>query len=264
MPHSRSPRDRDAPPSARSRLPAAGGADAPPSAPSGTDGPFNVDRRALGRWALGAVLFGLAYGGALLLLRRYNLEGVATDAAHRAGLWGIVLFLGLMMAAVMSPLPDSPIALAGLVAYGPLGGLVLVVAGSWCGAIADFLLVRLLGREALRRRFPRLAAPLDHLADRLGFELLVVLRFVPTVSFDVVSYAAAITRMSFGRFAGATLLGQLPGPTMAALVGAGVSGSDRRLTIGLTVLVLTLVVLLLAVRRLLRRRRRSSHHGCRG
>jgi uncharacterized membrane protein YdjX (TVP38/TMEM64 family) len=215
---------------------------------------FQIDRRLLRRWAAGAVLFGVLYGGALLLLRRYNLEGVASDAADGAGPWGVTLFLALMAAAVMSPLPDAPIALAGLVAYGPLGGLVLVVAGSWLGAMADFLIVRTLGREAVRRRFPRLVVAMDDLADRLGIELLVVLRFLPTVSFDLVSYAAAITRIPLARFAGATLLGQLPGPTIAALVGAGVGGADIRLTLGLSVIAFAILLMLLYVRRTMRRR----------
>lgn len=227
--------------------------DSPADAAHGTA--FSVDRPALQRWALGVMVFAVLYGGALLLIRRFDLHGLAADAADRAGPWGVGLFLVLMASAVMSPLPDSPIALAGLVAYGPLVGLVLVVTGSWLGAMADFLLVRILGRAWFRRRFPRLAAPMDDLAGRLGFELLVVLRFLPTVSFDIVSYAAAITRIAFPRFAGATLLGQIPGPTVAALVGSRVNGEDPRLTVGLGILAGGLVVLLLLLRRTLRRRR---------
>lgn len=227
--------------------------DTPAPARAQPSSPFRVDRRTLGRWAAGVAVFALVYGGALLLLRRYDLQDAAGGVAERAGLWGIGVYLCLMAAAVMSPLPDAPVALAGLVAYGPLGGLVLVVTGSWLGAMADFLLVRTLGREAFRRRFPRLVAPMDDLAGRLGFELLVLLRFLPTVSFDLVSYAAAITRMSFAHFAGATLLGQLPGPTIAAIVGAGAGGSDRRVTLGLSVLALGLLALILCVRRVVRR-----------
>ena len=219
---------------------------------------FRVDRRALRRWAAGALVFAVVYGTALLLLRRYDLQGVASDVADRAGLWGVGLYLCLMAAAVMSPLPDAPVAIAGLVAYGPIAGLGLVVTGSWLGAMADFLLVRLLGQEAFRRRFPRLIAPVDDLADRLGFELVVVLRFLPTVSFDVVSYAAAITRIPVSHFASATFLGQLPGPTIAALVGAGMGGADPRLTVALSAFAFGLLLVLLYVRRILHRRRNTE------
>ena len=215
---------------------------------------WRPSRRALIRWTAGVVLFGLLYGGALVLLRRLDLEGAATALADRAGVWGVLIFVALMAAAVMSPLPDSPIALAGLVIYGPLPGLGLIVAGSWLGAVADFVLIRLLGRERFRRRFPRLAAPMDDLADRLGFELLVLLRVLPTVSFDLVSYSAAVTHIPFLRFAGATLLGQLPGPTMAALVGSGVEGANHLRTIALGGLMALLIAVFLALRRLVRRR----------
>jgi uncharacterized membrane protein YdjX (TVP38/TMEM64 family) len=214
-----------------------------------------IDRRALCHWLVGVTLFAVAYGGALLVLRRLDLEGVARAAAARAGPAGVAAFLSLMALAVMSPLPDSPVALTGLVAYGPLAGLALVVTGSWLGAVLNFLIVRALGREAFRRRFPRAAAPIDDLAARLGFELLVLLRFLPTVTFDVVSYAAAVTSIRFAYFAGATLLGQLPGPTIAALVGAGVGGADHRLTLGLSALAFVLLALVLLLFRLVRRRR---------
>ncbi len=203
-------------------------------------------------------MFAAVYGGALLALRRLDLQDVASDVAERAGWWGVLLYLALMAAAVMSPLPDAPVALAGLVAYGPLAGMALVVGGSWLGATLNFLLVRALGREAFRRRFPRLAAPIDDVAERLGFELLVLLRVLPTVTFDVASYAAAVTRMPFARFAGATLLGQLPGPTVAALVGAHTGGADGHVTTVLWGVALALGGVLLVGRRLRANRRRRG------
>ncbi len=217
-----------------------------------------ISRRALVRWAIGVVAFALLYGGLLLLIERLNLRDVAHEAAEQAGLWGVLLFLCLMASAVMSPLPDSPIALAGLLVYGPVAGLALVVGGSWLGAVTDFTLVRFLGRGPMRRHFPGLTAIMDDLAGRLGFELLVVLRILPTVTFDVVSYAAAVTRVSFAKFAVATLLGQLPGPTIAAVVGAGVGGSDTRVTVALSGFAFVLIVVLLALQRVIRRRQATS------
>ncbi len=219
-------------------------------------GTVALDRGTLRRWALGVLVFAAAYGLALLLLRGLALQDTAADLAERAGPWGIAAFALLMMAAVMSPLPDSPIALAGLVAYGPARGLLLVVGGSWCGAVANFWLARLLGRERFRRRFPHLAAPMDDLAGRMGFELLVVLRFVPTVSFDAVSYAAAVTHYPFPAFALATVLGQLPGPLVVALAGAGAGGAERRVTVTLTVVLMAVILGLLVLRRRLQPRRR--------
>lgn len=210
-------------------------------------------RRALAKWVAGIAVFGLVYGVALLQLRRFGLGELAAEAVERAGLWGALLFIVVMAAAVMSPLPDAPVALAGLIAYGPAGGILLVVSGSWLGAAADFWLVRLLGRERFRRRFPHLAAPIDDLAGLLGFELLVVLRFLPTVSFDIVSYTAAVTHVPFFQFGIATLLGQLPGPIIAASVGVGVGGSGRIMSVSFGIVALALLVMLLYARRALRR-----------
>jgi uncharacterized membrane protein YdjX (TVP38/TMEM64 family) len=119
--------------------------------------------------------------------------------------------------------------------------------------MADFVLVRALGRDAFAARFPHVARPMDALAERLGFTLLVLLRMIPTVTFDLLSYAAAVTHVSTHRFALATLLGLLPGPLIAAAVGGGVGRGDAMLSAALTVAALAVVgVVLWRARDLLR------------
>lgn len=209
-------------------------------------------------WALGVGVFALLYGGMLLLLGHTGVEDVARRAAGQAGVGGVALVLGAMAVAVMTPLPDGPVALAALVAYGPLGGLALVLTGSWVGAMADFVLVRTLARSKFRRRFPGAAHRLDGLLADGGVPLLVLLRIVPTVSFDALSYAAALSRVGIVAFAAATLLGLLPGPTIAALVGAGVGGGDLRLTLGLGIVALLVAGALVVVHRAHRRTQESD------
>lgn len=215
-------------------------------------------RRVVMRWLAGGAALGLFYVGLLVVMRWLGLDDAAARAAGRAGPWGVAVFVLLLMAAVMSPLPDSPIALAGLVAYGPGRGVMLVVGSMWLAAVADFWLMRLLGREAIRRRFPRFVAQTDAVAGQLGFEALVIGRLVPSVSFDLLSYSAGLTRMSFRRFAVATLIGLTPGPALAALAGAAAGGVHPGLSVLLGALMLMVLGAGLWVRwRLARRRRRS-------
>ena len=206
------------------------------------------------------MLFISAYAGVLLLLRRLHLQDWAADAAGRAGLVGLALYCALMTTAVMSPLPDSPVALAGLLAYGPWRGAAAVVTASWLGAMGNFVLARLLGRELFRRRFPSYAGPVDDLAERIGLELVVILKFLPTVSFDVVSYAAGISRMRLAPFATATLLGVLPGPLLAALIGVQTGGGSTGQKLVLGGLLLAVVALCLIAWRRIRLSRQTSLH----
>lgn len=151
------------------------------------------------------------------------------DWVARAGLFGPLLVIGLMMVAVVaSPIPSAPIAVAAGAAYGHGLGTVLVAIGAELGALIAFLIGRWLGHDALRKWF----------GDRLDMGLLgsqnalmvtvFTSRLMPFVSFDMVSYAAGLTRLHLWRFAVATLAGILPASFVLAHLGGEIVGTEAR------------------------------------
>ena len=136
------------------------------------------------------------------------------------GLAGPLAVVGLMTLAILvSPIPSAPIALAAGAAYGHTWGTAYIVLGAELGALAAFGLARLLGRDTLQRwlgsRLPK---------SRLGSQgtlmaIVFASRLLPFISFDVVSYAAGLTTLSFWRFALATLAGILPASFLLAHFG---------------------------------------------
>jgi uncharacterized membrane protein YdjX (TVP38/TMEM64 family) len=150
----------------------------------------------------------------------------------RAGLWGPVLIVVLMtLAVVASPIPSAPVALAAGAAYGHVWGTALVVAGAELGALIAFAIARILGHDALRRVFGQ---KID--AGLLGSQnaLMVTVfasRLMPFVSFDMISYAAGLSRLHVWRFAAATLAGIIPASFLLAHFGGeAVSGDLGRTT----------------------------------
>ncbi|WP_112323751.1 TVP38/TMEM64 family protein [Oceanibium sediminis] len=150
----------------------------------------------------------------------------------RAGLWGPVVIVTLMtLAVVASPIPSAPIALAAGAAYGHAWGTVQVVIGAELGALIAFGLARLLGHDALRRVFgDRVDAGL--LGSQAALTATVFAsRLMPFVSFDMVSYAAGLSRLHAWRFALATLAGIIPASFLLAHFGGeAVSGDLGRAT----------------------------------
>ena len=150
----------------------------------------------------------------------------------RAGLWGPVLIVTLMtIAVVASPIPSAPIALAAGAAYGPLWGTVQVVIGAELGALIAFGLARVLGHDVLRRVFgDRVDAGLLGSQNALTATVLAS-RLMPFVSFDMISYAAGLSRLHAWRFALATLAGIIPASFLLAHFGGeAVSGDLGRAT----------------------------------
>jgi uncharacterized membrane protein YdjX (TVP38/TMEM64 family) len=171
----------------------------------------------------------------------------------RAGLWGPFVIVTLMtFAVVASPIPSAPIALAAGAAYGHLWGTVQVVIGAELGALIAFGLARVLGHDVLRRVFgDRVDAGL--LGSQTALTATVFAsRLMPFVSFDMISYAAGLSRLHAWRFALATLAGIVPASFLLAhLGGEAISGNLGLATwavLGLG-LVTGLPLLWLAVRR---------------
>lgn len=150
----------------------------------------------------------------------------------RAGLWGPILIVTLMTVAVVaSPIPSAPIALAAGAAYGHLWGTVQVMTGAEIGALIAFGLARVLGHDVLRRVFgDRVDAGLLGSQSALTATVFAS-RLMPFVSFDMISYAAGLSRLHAWRFALATLAGILPASFLLAHVGGEtVSGDLGRAT----------------------------------
>ena len=150
----------------------------------------------------------------------------------RAGMWGPVVIVALMtVAVVVSPVPSAPIAMAAGAAYGQLWGTVQVVIGAELGALIAFGLARILGHDVLRRIFgDRVDAGL--LGSQTALTATVFAsRLMPFVSFDMVSYAAGLSRLQAWRFTLATLAGIIPASFLLAYFGAeAVSGDLSRTT----------------------------------
>jgi uncharacterized membrane protein YdjX (TVP38/TMEM64 family) len=183
----------------------------------------------LGIAVLGAWLFApSAFDRARGLMGGERLEMLV---AH-AGIWGPVLIVTFMtLAVVASPVPSAPIALAAGAAYGHVWGTVQVVIGAELGALIAFGLARVLGHDVLRRVFgDRVDAGL--LGSQTALTATVFAsRLMPFVSFDMISYAAGLSRLHAWRFALATLAGIIPASFLLAHFGGeAVSGDFGRAT----------------------------------
>lgn len=130
-----------------------------------------------------------------------------------------------------SPIPSAPIALAAGAAYGHVWGTVQIVIGAELGALIAFGLARVLGHDVLRRVF---GDKVD--AGLLGSQTALTAtvfasRLMPFVSFDMISYAAGLSRLHAWRFALATLAGVIPASFLLAHFGGeAVSGDLGRAT----------------------------------
>ena len=186
--------------------------------------------------------FGMLARGDIAALRDYILS---------FGLWApAVSTLLMVLQAVAAPLPAFVITFANGLAFGAFWGGLLSVFGATVAAAISFYLARALGRspvEALVGKAGLQTA--DRWFARWGAYAVLVGRLVPVISFDVISFAAGLTRMRFPGFLVATIIGMSPATFVYAYLG-GRAPQYVNLLLVVFGVVLAIMVVVSVVRRL--------------
>ncbi len=171
---------------------------------------------------------------------RERIQGLVDNA----GLLAPAVYVALLVVqAIVAPLPAPAVAMAGGYSFGIVEGFLLTWVGALLGGIFSFGLSRLFGRGfvASSVRLERL----DRYVQAHGAILVFVLRLIPLVSFDAISYAAGLSGMSFKKFFVATTLGMAPGTFVFVYLGGSSPGLDVwAVLIGLAVLAVAAYVYL--------------------
>lgn len=172
---------------------------------------------------------------------------------QQIGYWGPLLIVVLMAGAiVMSPIPSAPIAIASGLVYGHSWGTLYVLIGAEIGALIAFTISRLVGYNVMQKRFGD-AIKYKFLNSSKHLMIAVfVSRLIPFISFDIVSYAAGLTKISYFQFAIATLFGIFPASFLLAHVGGEVASNDIQ-RIFITILLLGLLTLIPIIAGLLKK-----------
>jgi uncharacterized membrane protein YdjX (TVP38/TMEM64 family) len=161
----------------------------------------------------------------------------------RLGPYSIIGYIFMMVVAVISPMPDSMVSIAGGYLFGPYIGSILSLLGLALGTSIDFLIVRRLGRNYVKKRYPKSIRVIDSYSTKLGWQTVVIMRMLPSVTFDLLGYAAGISSMSYALYIGSTLLGAIPMTLFTVLLGNSIEvGSMKYIALVLLIGVIGLIV----------------------
>ena len=158
-----------------------------------------------------------------------------------------VSFLLMIMQSIAAPLPAFLLTFANASLFGWWKGAVLSWSSAMAGAAVCFWIARILGRDVVEKLTSKSGLKqIDIFFERYGKLSVLIARLLPFISFDIVSYAAGLTSMSFGSFLVATGVGQLPATIIYSYVGGMLTGGAKMLVTALLILfaISALVVLL--------------------
>ena len=148
-----------------------------------------------------------------------------------------ISFLLMVLQSVVAPLPAFLITFANAALFGFWKGALLSWSSAMVGAALCFFIARSLGREAVEKLTSKGALKsIDEFFERHGKQSILIARLLPFISFDIVSYAAGLSSVSFLGFWVATGLGQLPATLVYSYVGGFLTGGAKLLVTGLLIL----------------------------
>ena len=152
--------------------------------------------------------------------------------------YAMLVSAGLMVfQSVVAPLPAFLVTFANANLFGWWQGAILSWSSAMLGALICFYISRILGRDVVEKLTSRVGLEsVDEFFKKYGRQSILIARLLPFMSFDLVSYAAGLTSISFMPFFIATGIGQLPATIIYSYVGGMLTGGAQLLVTGLLIL----------------------------
>jgi uncharacterized membrane protein YdjX (TVP38/TMEM64 family) len=136
------------------------------------------------------------------------------------GYWGVLASIGMMVFHSFVPFPAEFVAIANGVIFGAVWGTVITWVGAMLGALLAFMLARQYGQPFVRKVLSkRKVQTLERWVARHGLGTLFISRFIPIISFNLINYAAGLTKISWWTFGWTTGVGILPMTVLMVVMG---------------------------------------------
>ena len=124
---------------------------------------------------------------------------------------GIFLFIAIMaLQGLIVPIPSELVLLTtGIIWRWFLGGIMGLI-GSMCAGLLCFYVSRKGGRPLVKKFVGEGAIDMaDDLIHKYGIKAIIISRFIPFISFDVISYASGLVDIDVKKYSIGTLIGSI-------------------------------------------------------
>lgn len=184
---------------------------------------------------------------------------VVREFMESYGAWAAAVSFALMIfQSIAAPLPAFLLTFANANLFGWWQGAILSWSSAMAGAAVCFYIARILGRDVVEKFTSRAGLKqIDDFFERHGRLSILIARLLPFISFDIVSYAAGLTSVSFGSFFIATGVGQLPATIVYSYVGGMLTGGARMFVTALLIL-FALSALIILLRQIYMERQKNK------
>ncbi len=125
--------------------------------------------------------------------------------------FGIFLFIGIMaIQGLLVPIPSEVVLLATGMIWGWFFGGIMGIIGSMAASLLCFYISRKGGRPLAKKFVGESGLNMaDKLIKKYGITAIIISRFIPFISFDVISYASGLVDIDVKKYSIGTLIGSI-------------------------------------------------------
>lgn len=153
-----------------------------------------------------------------------------------------LIISAMVIQAIIVPLPSSAVAVGSGAVYGIFLGSIYVGIGALIGASLCFFISKKYGKSYIKGKFRSSKSDkINNFMIKYGFFAILAARLIPLISFDLISYAAGLTKISFKRFFLATFIGIIPGTIFYTWLGISIVGYEVFGLVSTLVIVSTMI-----------------------
>lgn len=143
------------------------------------------------------------------------------------GPWALLVYTALYAANTVSVVPPiGAMSLAAGFIFGPLFGTIGIMTGSFIGTSVTFFISRLLGRRFVDRLARGRFREFEQKLNENGFVAILFIRLVPLIPWEVVNYAAGLSKIKYRDYILATLIGIFPSVIIQTFFSDSISNFD--------------------------------------
>lgn len=127
------------------------------------------------------------------------------------GILAPIIYIAMFTIVPLTFFPDAVLAVAGGMVFGLGLGTLYTIIGAVCGGTLSFFISRTFGRGLVEKLIKGKAEWFEDGIEKRGFLFIFILRLIPLIPFDVISYGAGLSKIKYKDFALSTSIGIVPG-----------------------------------------------------
>ncbi len=167
---------------------------------------------------LAAAFWGIKASGLMELLKDFD---KFKEFIESYGILGYFIFIFIYILIAVFSLPALVPTIVAGIAFGPVKGGLLSLAGATIGAAAAFLIARYIARGAIVSKFGENAIfqKIEKGVEKNGKDFLILTRLVPVFPYNLQNYAYGVTSINLITFTVISLFTMAPGAFYLCLHG---------------------------------------------